>query len=216
MEEALPLDASCEEIDVDEHLSFLDDFVSQALARGAKKYVPQSQRAVYPQSGSGAEDLQQQQKKGIRFEAYERPKLIPDSTAPPLPSTFTAPVSEAAGDENVLIADLPTPEAASSPLGGFDSGKSLPDVKKKWGKTGYLNKGAEQPPPSQAPAQKYEPSQERVSVSTQSSMPSAVSTMSAKVTGDFEPPFAPLIFIIFISSSSFTTFVNLAEQGSRG
>ena len=185
MEEALPLDASCEEIDVDEHLSFLDDFVSQALARGAKKYVPQSQRAVYPQSGPGVED-QQQQKKGIRFEAYERPKLIPDSTAPSLPSTFAAPVSEATGDDNVLIADLPTPEAATSQLGGFDSGKSLPDVKKKWGKTGYLNKGAEQPPPSQAPAQKYESPQERASVSTQSTVPSAVSTMSAKVPGNFE------------------------------
>ena len=40
----LPADASCEDIEVDEHLSFLDAFVTDALRKGAKRYVPPAQR----------------------------------------------------------------------------------------------------------------------------------------------------------------------------
>ena len=40
MQELLPLDASCEDLEVDSSLSFLDTFVSEALAKGASAYKP--------------------------------------------------------------------------------------------------------------------------------------------------------------------------------
>lgn len=38
--EVLPVDASCEDIEVDEELSFLNDYVQAALQQGAKPYTP--------------------------------------------------------------------------------------------------------------------------------------------------------------------------------
>lgn len=43
MADALPVDASCEDIDIDENLSFLNDYVQSSLNRGAKSYcLPES------------------------------------------------------------------------------------------------------------------------------------------------------------------------------
>lgn len=57
MVDVLPTDASCEDIEVDEQLSFLDPFVNDALRRGAKRYVPPTQRfgaldAIKPKHGA--------------------------------------------------------------------------------------------------------------------------------------------------------------------
>ena len=40
MQAVLPLDSSCEDLEVDSSLSFLDGFVSEALAQGAQAYQP--------------------------------------------------------------------------------------------------------------------------------------------------------------------------------
>ncbi len=40
MQSVLPLDASCEDLEIDASLSFLDGFVSEALAKGASAYKP--------------------------------------------------------------------------------------------------------------------------------------------------------------------------------
>ena len=40
MVDALPVDASCEDIEVDERLDFLSGFVQRALGRGAAPYTP--------------------------------------------------------------------------------------------------------------------------------------------------------------------------------
>ena len=157
MEEALPLDASCEVLEVDESLSFLDHFVTEQLGRGAKKYVPQSQRffasPLVPAHGENSQDIirwssplsdcssvfipVEEHKKAIRFEAYDRPKLVTETTS--VPSFVPASVAEVSRHDN-LIADLPTPE-----MNAYDAGKPATDVKKKWGKTGYLGKTQDQP-----------------------------------------------------------------------
>jgi len=52
LQEVLPFDASCEEIEVDESLSFLDAFVSTALHNGAQPYVPRTKKKeTYDESG---------------------------------------------------------------------------------------------------------------------------------------------------------------------
>ena len=52
MQAVLPLDSSCEDLEVDSSLSFLDGFVSEALAQGALAYQPQHLRnnAVVPKT----------------------------------------------------------------------------------------------------------------------------------------------------------------------
>lgn len=40
MQDVLPVDASCEDLEIDSSLSFLDGFVSEALAKGASAYKP--------------------------------------------------------------------------------------------------------------------------------------------------------------------------------
>ncbi|XP_031567499.1 AP-4 complex subunit epsilon-like [Actinia tenebrosa] len=44
MRKVLPEDASCEDIEVDSSLSFLDDYVTKALQQGASPYLPEDQR----------------------------------------------------------------------------------------------------------------------------------------------------------------------------
>ncbi|XP_015753041.1 PREDICTED: AP-4 complex subunit epsilon-1-like [Acropora digitifera] len=46
MQSVLPVDGCCEDLEVDESLSFMDSFVSEALANGASPYKPMSERRV--------------------------------------------------------------------------------------------------------------------------------------------------------------------------
>ena len=46
MKAALPVDASCEDLETDEKLGFLDAYVQQALAKGAQPYIPRHQRSA--------------------------------------------------------------------------------------------------------------------------------------------------------------------------
>lgn len=56
MQEVIPLDSSCEDLEVDASLSFLDGFVSKALAKGASAYKPAHLRvAASPQPKSPAQ-----------------------------------------------------------------------------------------------------------------------------------------------------------------
>ena len=80
MADVLPVDASCEDIDLDVNLSFLNPFVQQALANGAKPYSP-------PQSFHD-DDLNNNGKKGsLNVTPYEMPRL-----PPPLPSSVASSV----------------------------------------------------------------------------------------------------------------------------
>ena len=48
MQEVMPLDSSCEDLEVDSSLSFLDGFVSEALAKGSSSYKPPHLRVASP------------------------------------------------------------------------------------------------------------------------------------------------------------------------
>ena len=77
--EALPVDASCEDVEVDRQLPFLDAYVSQALANGAAPYHPPEHLfsdSIDGGDNEGRADLQQPRKGvGLITTPYERPAL---------------------------------------------------------------------------------------------------------------------------------------------
>lgn len=67
--EVLPVDASCEDVQVDPNLSFMDAFVSQAIANGARPYHK-------PEDDSDDDDYNMTnttKTSAFKYEAYEKP-----------------------------------------------------------------------------------------------------------------------------------------------
>jgi len=60
------VDASCEDIDVDENMSFLNTYVDNALAAGAAPYSP-------PQKDDDDDDIQNRQQKLLNTTPYATP-----------------------------------------------------------------------------------------------------------------------------------------------
>ncbi|KAK1306689.1 AP-4 complex subunit epsilon [Acorus calamus] len=52
VENILPSDASCEDIEVDKSLSFLNSFVQQSLEKGARPYIPENERSGIVDTGN--------------------------------------------------------------------------------------------------------------------------------------------------------------------
>lgn len=69
---ALPLDASCEDLQIDASLPFLSAYVQQALANGAAPYISQQQRTSMGVMPSSRHHDIAEQPHALRFAAYER------------------------------------------------------------------------------------------------------------------------------------------------
>eukprot|EP00004_Rigifila_ramosa_P013967 TRINITY_DN3136_c0_g1_i1.p1 TRINITY_DN3136_c0_g1~~TRINITY_DN3136_c0_g1_i1.p1 ORF type:complete len:1175 (-),score=295.81 TRINITY_DN3136_c0_g1_i1:102-3452(-) len=139
MRAVLPIDGSCEDLEMDDRLSFLNSFVQTALANGAAPYVPPEERG-----GLGENDLvvpTHSHNHSLRFEAYEAPVKqevqLPLAPEPVLltPQTASAPAATAATSE---------PPSLKGTL-------ELSGVQRKWGKP------VEPPAPAPAPAATSDP-----------------------------------------------------------
>lgn len=79
MQSVLPVDASCEDIEVDPDLSFLDDFIQQKLDEGCPDYDPppveEEEEARHASNASDVGTLVG----GLRFEAYSAPTVGGDT-----------------------------------------------------------------------------------------------------------------------------------------
>lgn len=135
----MPLDASCEDIEIDKSLSFLDTFVHNSLNEGAEPYIPEAQRSGTltvthhnPYDNTATHSL--------RFEAYEVPKPVVPT---PPPTTTTYPT-------DLIPVSLPEPfyhqpaqpVRASQPVPDPNSTElrlRLDGVQKKWGKPAYTS-----------------------------------------------------------------------------
>ncbi|EKX53145.1 Adaptor protein complex 4 subunit epsilon [Guillardia theta CCMP2712] len=122
MRRVLPVDASCEDIEVEEGLPFLDSFVQAAVISGASKYMSEAER----RRAFGTHEktaVQQHAESKLRFDAYEKPQV---PSAPRLPSATTvtqpvqqSPVMQAAEtpqsvDMNALFAGLSSQSSVQS------------------------------------------------------------------------------------------------------
>eukprot|EP00002_Diphylleia_rotans_P013246 TRINITY_DN2580_c0_g1_i14.p1 TRINITY_DN2580_c0_g1~~TRINITY_DN2580_c0_g1_i14.p1 ORF type:complete len:1005 (-),score=216.92 TRINITY_DN2580_c0_g1_i14:162-3176(-) len=152
MQQVLPMDASCEDIEIDEEFSVVDDFVNAALRRGASPYISRQERGEIVPSQGFSED------KGLgisslRFEAYERPTLpsrsdsivlqpaIPVSATPiaPIPSNPSVPIPIQPTTANSVSPLSSTPNDEISMQRGTPNAPSVitTGAPRKWGKAGY-------------------------------------------------------------------------------
>nr|GMD94408.1 AP-4 complex subunit epsilon [Ipomoea batatas] len=139
LENIMPMDGSCEDIEVDKSLSFLNAYVQESLEKGAQPYLPESERSGM----SSVSNFRNQEQNGtyahsLRFEAYELPKPSQPSRASPVSlssSTELVPVPQSSYHGDVYETVVSKPSASDS--GSSEVKLRLDGVQKKWGKPSY-------------------------------------------------------------------------------
>eukprot|EP00300_Choanocystis_sp_HF-7_P043308 c9888_g1_i1.p1 GENE.c9888_g1_i1~~c9888_g1_i1.p1 ORF type:complete len:1198 (+),score=305.45 c9888_g1_i1:40-3594(+) len=124
MQAVLPVDASCEAIEIDQSLGFLDDFITQALANGANEYIPPEDRVGTSLMPSAKDD------QSLRFEAYDAPKDPYESMTKFTPTAAPTALGESGAAPQSSF-QLPVTSTSE------DIGLKAQNVKKKWGDGGY-------------------------------------------------------------------------------
>ncbi|KAI4370805.1 hypothetical protein MLD38_019114 [Melastoma candidum] len=141
VESVMPSDASCEDIEVDKELSFLDKHIQEAIERGAQPYIPESERSGSLNiSNLSIRDQPEVSTQGLRFEAYELPKPVmqPKPSIPQASSTELVPVPESSYSRESTYA-VPVPTVSSSASGSTELKLRLDGVQKKWGRPVYVS-----------------------------------------------------------------------------
>ncbi|KAB2017753.1 hypothetical protein ES319_D08G184300v1 [Gossypium barbadense] len=135
VESILPSDASCEDIEVDKALSFLNDYIQESIEKGAQPYIPESERTgMLNISNFRNQDHHEASSHGLRFEAYELPKQTVQARIPPasLASTELVPVPEAMYPrESYQTTTVPS---VSSDAASTELKLRLDGVQKRWGR----------------------------------------------------------------------------------
>ncbi|KAJ7560596.1 hypothetical protein O6H91_04G136800 [Diphasiastrum complanatum] len=138
----MPMDASCEDIEVDKSLAFLNAFVKSALEKGARPYLSESERlSIGGITTLASSNNQNDLSHSLRFEAYERPQLPVPSLSSFQPTVVREFEDQRTTNNNLRATyaghstsmtdtQLVNTEAASLRLDG---------IQKKWGRPTYNN-----------------------------------------------------------------------------
>ncbi|XVF13778.1 hypothetical protein REPUB_Repub08aG0236800 [Reevesia pubescens] len=138
VERIMPLDASCDDIEVDKGLSFLNGYIQESIEKGAQPYIPESERSgMLNMSNFRNQDQHEASTHSLRFEAYELPKPTVQSRIPPasLASTELVPVPEPMYPRESY--QTPSVPSVSSDAGSSELKLRLDGVQKKWGRPTY-------------------------------------------------------------------------------
>ncbi|KAJ7943985.1 AP-4 complex subunit epsilon [Quillaja saponaria] len=135
IESIMPPDASCEDIEIDKNLSFLNSYVQQALENGAQPYILENERAgSWNINNLRSHDHHEASQHGLRFEAYELPKppVLPTVSPSSFPaSTELVPVPEPSYLREVHLV------SSVSDAGSSELKLHLDGVQRKWGRPTY-------------------------------------------------------------------------------
>eukprot|EP00730_Choanoeca_flexa_P017685 TRINITY_DN8548_c0_g3_i3.p1 TRINITY_DN8548_c0_g3~~TRINITY_DN8548_c0_g3_i3.p1 ORF type:complete len:1290 (+),score=355.63 TRINITY_DN8548_c0_g3_i3:32-3871(+) len=176
MQQVFPTDASCEDLEVNPDLPFLDGVVAQALAQGHSPYKPAAERAPKPQAVAPQPEASRLES-AFKFEAYDAP-VEPANEG--LFAGIGGRGGSNSGASSVKGASTPA-SGASTPVTGRKviEGRKLNKpstglqvTKKRWGRAGDLTKKAE--PKSASPAESEaasEPSQVAAEPIVQATVP---------------------------------------------
>uniref|UniRef100_A0A7N0TFH6 AP-4 complex subunit epsilon n=1 Tax=Kalanchoe fedtschenkoi TaxID=63787 RepID=A0A7N0TFH6_KALFE len=134
VESIMPADASCEDIEIDKSLSFLDYYIQQAIEKGAQPYLPESERNGMSSMNNFSNQHESSQHT-LKFEAYELPKpSVPFKAAPPSPvNDFSLVPDSSYANETRQSA----PYVSVSDRGPAELRLRLDGVQKKWGQPSY-------------------------------------------------------------------------------
>ncbi|KAG6684273.1 hypothetical protein I3842_12G054100 [Carya illinoinensis] len=150
VENIIPSDASCEDVEIDKNLSFLNSYVQQSMENGAQPYIPETERSGMLDTNFRSQDQPEASLHGLRFEAYELPKPpVPSRihTASLEPSTELVPASEPAYPRDThQVATVPS----VSDAGSSELKLRLDGVQRKWGRPAYSSSA---PSPSSSTSQ---------------------------------------------------------------
>ncbi|KAL2525345.1 AP-4 complex subunit epsilon [Abeliophyllum distichum] len=138
VENIMPMDASCEDIEIDKSLSFLDGYIQQAIEKGAQPYVPESERSGMSNiSNFKSQEQHESLTHSLRFEAYELPKPSMAPHVPPVlaSSTELVPVPDPYNHTEVHYSATPMPSVSNA--GSSELKLRLDGVQKKWGRPSY-------------------------------------------------------------------------------
>ncbi|KAF2546609.1 hypothetical protein F2Q70_00021474 [Brassica cretica] len=145
VESILPLDASCEDIEVDKDLSFLNGYIQQAIESGAQPYISERERSCMLETTDyHSRDHHEVPSHALRFEAYERPK---PSSLPTQASTELVPVPE---PSYYSEAHQPISTSSVSERESSEIKLRLDGVKQKWGRPSYQSSTSASSTPPQA------------------------------------------------------------------
>lgn len=137
LENIMPLDASCEDIEIDKSLSFLDSYVHKAIEEGAEPYIPENERSgTLTISSFGNQNPYESAAHSLRFEAYEVPKPVVPTRIPQTVSYPTELVPIQQPSYHPEVQSTPSLRPASD-AGSAELRLRLDGVQKKWGKPTY-------------------------------------------------------------------------------
>ncbi|KAL1552665.1 AP-4 complex subunit epsilon-like [Salvia divinorum] len=164
----MPVDSTCDDIESDKNLSFLDGYVQQAIENGAQPYIPESERfGISSISDFKSHEEHETSAHALRFEAYELPKPSLPHNIPPVLASST----ELVPVEPSYVADIlhPTSAPSASDAGSSELKLRLDGVQKKWGRPTYSS-----PAPSSS-------SIDQVKVQNETPRPDSASSSKPKI-----------------------------------
>ncbi|KAF3337398.1 AP-4 complex subunit epsilon [Carex littledalei] len=154
IENVMPPDASCEDIEIDKSLPFLSNYINQAIENGARPYISESERSGTASTIAVASASQYQHDTSsvhsLKFEAYDLPKprgpvpSIQSSSMSSLPtiSSDLVPVSEATYTTREEQQNPKVQTLADQISAEIGVRLRLDGVQKKWGRQTYSSPSA--------------------------------------------------------------------------
>lgn len=135
----LPIDASCEDIEVDKNLPFLNSYVQSMISKGAKQYIPATERLEMggPVTWANPYDESAAASHALRFDPYEKPQL-PMMAITPV-TTFESDDHQKADRSGKSSYPAHQPSLDVDALTSDASRLRLEGVQKKWGRPTYTS-----------------------------------------------------------------------------